>query len=265
MELHHLRRATHIHLANPASPVWKYNGVMFRVADFVAAARTNDTQLRSQDIKYVLNDAVSIYGELLAVFQDADAVWQYRRVPSAMFRELVDYEHVYQTVLASQMWNGYRVAVISLRTAALRIAKHLPDHRELDQPAQLSLQDMDRIINEAATETTAAVAQALIPVRSGVTHHAPLPRGTAQELHDSRLAQHTPVFHEMQPNSQALLYMHGCLLQWSVYFAADCEFVATNLRQCLVCILERAAKTMEIQQWKTLAEKLKVEDRKSVV
>lgn len=144
-----------------------------------------------------------------------------------VFRELIDYEHVHQTLLASQMCNGYRIAVVSLCTAVFRIAKYLPDHRVLDQPAQLFLQDVVRIVNEAATETIAAVAQALTLIRSGPAHYAPPPRGT-RNLSDSRVAPQIRVFHEMQPDSQALPCMHGCLLQWAVYFAADCEFVATT-------------------------------------
>ena len=261
-ELHRLRNATSAHLVDPAHPVWKYQGAMFRFTDFIAATCTDVSELGIQDTQQIIADALSIYTELLAVFRDAGSIWQYDRSPSTRFRSLIDYEHVYHTVLAAQLWNGYRAAIVILCTVVVRIANCLPGRVVLNKKAQLFSEKAARIINEVAVDTIAAVPRALTLIRSRTAHHTPPSLRNGHDLCDGRLAQHAPVFQETQPDSQALPYMHGCPLQWSVYFAAKCEFVAPRVRECLLDILENAAKTMKIQQWKILAEKLRPELRR---
>jgi hypothetical protein len=248
-DLHRLRNATNPLLVDPAHPLWKYQGAMFRITDFAAATRTDVSQLEDQEIQHIIVDALNVYEELQAVFSGADAAWQYDRIPSARFSSLVDHEHVYQTQLATQLWNGYRTAVVILCTVVARIAKRLPSQVCLDDQAQAFLNNAAYIINQVAVDTIAAVPRP--PAALGSSHNPGY----------GSYARHAPVFQETQPDSQAVPYMHGCPLQWSVYFAANCEFIEPRVRECLLDILENAAKAMEIQQWKISAEKLRLELR----
>ena len=256
-ELQRLRNAVRVHLIDPAHPVWKYQGAMFRFTDFVAAARTDVSELEIQDTQHIIANALAIYTDLLAVFRDAGSVWQYDISPSTKYRSLIKYEHVYHTVLAAQLWNGHRAAIVILCTIVIKIANRLPGRVVLDKEAQLFSEKAAHIINEVAVDTIAAVPQALTLIRSRAAHHTPPSLGNGHDLCDGRLAQHVPVFQETQADSQALPYMHGCPLQWSVYFAAKCEFVAPHIRECLLDVLEGAAKTIKVQQWRILAEKLR--------
>lgn len=254
-ELHRLRKATRAHLVDPAHPVWKYQGAMFRFTDFVAETRTDVSKLETQDLQQIVADALSIYNELVAIFEGASSVWQYERVPSVRFGRMVDYEHVYQTVLATQLWSGYRAAVIILCTMVARISNCLPSQVGFDTPVKQFMHKAIEIINDAAVDTIAAVPRPTPLVHSSAT--APL--GYGHDSSDGNLTQHAPVFQETQPDSQAIPHMHGCPLQWSVYYAANCEFVARPIRECILGILEHAAKTMQIQQWKISAENIKLE------
>jgi hypothetical protein len=251
-ELHRLRIATRAHLISPAHPLWKYQGAMFRFTDFVAAARIDISVLAVHDVQCIVADALSIYTELQEVFRDASSAWQYERSPSTRFRNLVAYEHVYPTILAAQLWNGYRAAVIILCSVVARIASRLPSRVGFDKPAQLFLDKAVCIIHQIANDTISAVPRPLSSIRSIADRLTPFPPGRG-------LAQHAPVFQETRSESQAVPIMHGCQLQWSVYFAANCEFVARPVRECLLDILENAARSMEIQQWKVSAKKLRLE------
>jgi hypothetical protein len=219
---------------------------MFRFTDFVAAARTDVSALKVQDVQSIVADALSVYTELLGIFHNADSDWRYDRYPSTRFRGLVAYEHVYPTVLAAQLWNGYRSAVIILCSIVTRIASRFPSRVGFDKPAQLFLDKAVCIINQTANDTISAVPRPLPSIHSRANHST---------------VQHASVFQEAHPDPQAVPLMHGCQLQWSVYFAANCEFVARPARECLLDILENAARTMEIQQWKVSAKKLKLELR----
>ena len=258
-ELHRLRNAARAHLIDSAHPVWKYQGAMFRFTDFVGATRTDVSELDIQDTQQIIANALSIYTDLRAVFRDAGSVWQYDISPSAKFRSVITYEHVYHTVLAAQLWNGYRAAIVILCTIVIRIANHLTGRVVLDKETQLFSEKAASILNEIAVDTIAAVPQALTLIQSRAAHHTPPSLGNRHDICDGRLAQHAPVFHETQPDSQALPYMHGCSLQWSVYLAAKCEFVAPHIRECLLDALENAAKMLKVRQWQILAEKLRSE------
>lgn len=258
-ELHRLRIATRAHLISSAHPLWKYQGAMFRVTDFVAAARTDVSMLKVRDVQCIIADALSIYTELQEVFRDAGSVWQYDIIPSTRLHGLVVYEHVYPTVLAAQLWNGYRAAVIILCSVVATIASRLPSVVGFDEPAQLFLNKAVCIINQIANDTISAVSQPLSSIRSKANHSTSSPFGRGGYIGNGRLAKHAPVFQETRSESQAVPQMHGCQLQWSVYFAANCEFVARPVRECLLNILENAARTMEIQQWKVSANKLRLE------
>lgn len=254
-DLHRLRSATRAYLIDPAHPVWKYQGAMFRFTDFVAATRVDISTLMTQDIQHIVMEALSIYTELLGVFGNADPMWQYDRIPSGRFPGLVDYEHVYQMVLPFQLWNGYRVAVIELCSVVARIADFLPRQVILDEPAQQFLGNVVSIINDVAVETIAAVPPPIPLLRSRATNILESGHG----FRDDGLQRPPPVFHRQQADSQAVPYMHGCQLQWAVYFAVNCEFVAQPARGFLLDVLEHAAETMTIQQWKVSATYLRQE------
>ncbi|KAH7304569.1 hypothetical protein B0I35DRAFT_516764 [Stachybotrys elegans] len=254
-DLYRLRNATQTLLIDPAHPVWKYQGAMFRFTDFVAATRSSLSGLQAQHVQHIITEALSIYTELLAVFRGADVVWQYASVPSTRFHGLVDYEHVYQTVLASQLWNGYRTALILLCTVVARIANCFPRQAGLDEAAQQFLDSAVGIINQVAVETIAAVPPPVPQMRSKASNIL----GSVHSFSDDELESHTRVFWETRPDTQAVPYMHGCQLQWAVYFAANCEFVIQPARGFLLDVLENAAKMMAIQQWKVSAAKLRQE------
>ena len=100
-DLHVLRKATRAFLVDPSHPVWKYQGAMFRLTDFVAATRTGASELEDQDYQHILSEAGGIHTELLGVFRDASLVWQYECIPTERFRGLVGHEHVYRSGLAA--------------------------------------------------------------------------------------------------------------------------------------------------------------------
>lgn len=259
-QLHCLRNATRVHLVDPAHPLWKYQGAMFRLTDFVASIGTTKPITEVQDIWKTVTEAHDVYTELLAVFEDAGPDWQYYKVNSDRFPTPVDHEHVYRTVLAEQLWNGYRTALVILCSLVARITHHLPSPLGLDKPAQLFSDNAVNIINKVAIDTIAAVPRPRSVLRSRATpRHTTSPPAQGQGLGASGIAQHTTVFSVTRTDSLAVPYMHGCQLQWSVYFAANCEFVALPVRRCLLGVLENAAKTMEIKQWKISAERLRRE------
>lgn len=135
----------------------------------------------------------------------------------------------------------------------------MPSRDGLDKPVEEFLDKAPRIINHIAVETIAAVPRPPPALPPRATHLVRSYLGSGHDFVDDRIAQDEPIFYETQSESRVIPPMHGCPLQWSVYFSANCEFVALPVRKCLLDILDNAAKTMEIKQWKVSAEKLRVE------
>lgn len=239
-------------------PVWKQQGFSFRLTELAASVHMMEHDC--SEAQMLCECAAEIYTDLLSVFEGAAPAWHYRKVPCSRFPHLLDYEHVYQSVLATQTWNEYRLVLLVLCALVIRISNRFPGKLHLRPQSQDLVSNASRLINEAALETVAAVTQSIALIADKAAE--PLPPFTlndwqARYLCSQRSAEHLSVFHGGVEDQQSLPYMYGCSLQWAVYFAADCEFVDYNIRLCLLDILESAGRSMQVTQWQILAERLR--------
>ena len=253
-----LRDAVRLFVLDANDPVWKHQGAMFRLTNFLALRETDRPDPDIDNARAILTEARSIHDDLSEVFVSAGPVWRYQTVESTKFPGLLEYEHSYNTVLAAQLWNAYRTATILLWTVIVKVASQWPCLVVQDPDIQAISGEANNIINREALETIAAVPQVFTLIGNRAAHHTPPYVEKEGDLCGGRRdAEHKPVFVESKPDSQPLPYMHGCLLQWSIYFAADCEYVEFRVRQCLLHLLESAAQQMQIRQWQILVDKLK--------
>lgn len=270
-----LREAAKAYLLDGNHPSWKYQGATFRFTDLMADLAASASDRDPHRMSLLIDRAHSVYQDLKAIFTGADSGWQYTVVPSDRFLPVVNYEHVYPTILSSQIWNGSRAAIVSVCSAAAHLGTLLPRNFPLSPASRAFVDSCVHIINMTSVEILAAVPRASTLNRSqkpsdsipdsksnpinpmSGRSHATIVNEHA--LAEHALAEHAPVFREDRPDSQAVPYMNGCQMQWSVYFAARCRFVARPARVYLVEILDNAARTMEIAQWKTTARQLRAE------
>lgn len=253
-ELWRLREAVATYLIDEDHPVWRYQGVMLRSADLIAAFGLHSSQRRtSQDL---ILEAFSIYTEISSILSNADASWQYAVVPITGNDGLLQYEQVFHSVPATQLWNGFRIAIVTICTIVASVRVETEGDQAIESDLQWFLGNAPSIANQTALDIIAAVPQALALIASRAAQQPPIGR---RDICDKGIAMHDPVFQHKMRDSQDLPLVHGCLLQWSVYFAAQSELVDKITRKRLWEILDRAGRMMQVKQWQMLAEQLRPE------
>jgi len=251
-----LRFETRQHLADADSPVWTMQGALYRFVNFQAKSIPAASGSHPSLVQTALADTLSIQEELNNVFHQAGPVWRFDHAPPSMFQDVLPYEHVYHSIMSTQLWNAYRTATIKLSAIIADLCHALPDRPVLEQqPHSLHAQAL-QTINAQALHSIAAVPRLRKLIEMPAAHHAS-PAPEEGDICYLREAPYPSAFKELRPDPQPLPYMHGCLMQWSVYFAAECVYVETRLRRTLVEILSVAAGTMRIEQWRVLAESLR--------
>ncbi|KAF2716568.1 hypothetical protein K431DRAFT_316449 [Polychaeton citri CBS 116435] len=256
-ELQSLREKIRPHVIDRDHPLWHWHGLMYRFADFLAAACATGPEAEVRDPKATIREALSIYADMNNIFQSAGSYWSHDTQPSNEFAPLVSHEHVYHSLLAVHVWNERRTAIILLFSVVARVAARCHGCTRLDKDPQLYLKDAHRSIRVTALDTIAAVPQMLAGLKSKGSAHESSSSSNGLRLCDSDSEYDEQVFRQTRQDIATLPYMDSCRIQWPVYFAVQCEFVEPLIRHCLLQVLESSGKALQMQQWQMLAASIR--------
>lgn len=233
-ELLELRHVVRSFLNDEAHPVWRHQGAIIRLTNFIAQISEGNVG----DHVNAVTEAYDIYEELLSVFSSAGLTWQYENIRSQRYLGLLDYEHEYHSVLATQLWNSHRAAIILLCTTIACLGVKDTDEDRLIGRARSFRDSVPHIVNQNAIETLAAVPRAVDRIDSR-QRHLQLPADRTDICHTGH-SHHLPVFQTTTTEEGVVPYLHSCQIQWAVFFGVQCSLVAVEIRRRLWTVLEEA-------------------------
>lgn len=228
---------------------------MIRLINFLAAIPDDleATLISPNHAEETIRSAMKIQSDMVQLFSEAPQIWQYRTRECHDFEEITPTAQVYQSVTAAQMWNGKRIATVKLYSIIKRIADHQTSlDLQLDPSSMGAL--AVKTINQAAIECLEATPQVVEIARARLDQA--LLKDEFRICHDAQLSSNG-CFVQTQPVQAKLPQLQACLLQWSVYFVAQCPDVQIQVRRHLLYILDYVGDAMHVQQWKLLADKLR--------
>lgn len=285
--LQSLRKQIEPYVLDLTHPLWHWHGLMYHFVDFWANASrilAADTVV-VRDAQIIITEALDLKERIERIFYDAGSYWEYSIQPGQSFLPLVDYEHIYPSLLTSRVWNDRRSATILLLSTITTAVYRCPElehytwlYDSSGHPVQESITSYAHdALQTTAKDILAAIPQAMAGLGkkqasprqsnsttptsvSTSTHSSPGVEARGLKLcgssseYDENVFVHLP---SQEAATSKLPYMDTCKLQWPVYFAVKCELVETRLRVGLLEVLEDAARILQMAQFRILADEVR--------